>query len=158
MLGRHLGAPWPYEEGCQYLILFLAIAHVRRPRLALRIGLTVALALYFWVGNQGLGILPVLAYVLAAGYAERRNEETAGAFLRARATAWFALPLSSLALLFYCTFELRKGHLYHALYHRPHTLGLYASQWFRDASLAIGQSATYLAIGLAIIGAVAERR
>jgi hypothetical protein len=158
MLGRHLGAPWPYEEGSQYLILFLSIALMRRPRRALRVWLSVALAIYFWVGNQGLGILPVLAYTLIAGYAERRHEEPLRAFVRSRVTPWFLLPLSSLALLLYCTYGLHKGHLYHALFHRPHTLGLYTSQWFKDASLAIGQTATYVAIALAVAGTVAERR
>jgi hypothetical protein len=158
MLGRHLGAPWPYEEGFQYLILFLSIALVRRPKRALRIGLSVALAIYVWVGNQGLGILPVVLYVFAAGYAERKQLETLLEFLRARATPWLLLPLFSLALLLYCTFALRKGHLYHALFHRPHTLGVYVSQWFHDASLAIGETAVYVALALAVVGAVVERR
>jgi len=40
------------EEGFHYLILFLAISEIRRPRRARRIGLSLALAIYFWVGNQ----------------------------------------------------------------------------------------------------------
>ena len=156
-LGRHLGAPWPYEEGFQYLILFLLIASLRRPGRLVRIAFSLTLSLYFWVGNQVLGILPVLLYVLAAGYAEQQGQKLA-AFLHARWTPWLALPGLSLALLLYCTLALHAGHLYHAFFHKRHTLGFYASHWLDDASLAIGRSATYLASALAVLGASAERR
>ena len=156
-LGRHLGAPWPYEEGFQYLILFLLIAYLRRPERALRVGLSVALAIYFWVGNQGLGIVPVVLYALAAGFAERKDE-TPREFFRRRLTPWFVLPAASLALLLYCTFALGTSHLYHAFFHKRHTLGIYVARWLDDASLDIGQSATYIALAVVLLGTLAERR
>jgi hypothetical protein len=157
-LGRHLGAPWPYEEGFQYLILFLLIAYLRRPGRGFRIGLSVALAIYFWVGNQGLGIVPVVLYVLVAGYAEKQSEEKLVPFVRSRLTYWFFLPAASLATLLFCTFVLGKSHLYHAFFHKRHTLGIYIAKWLDDTSLDIGQSATYLAIGVVLLGLIAERR
>ncbi|HEX3598430.1 MAG TPA: hypothetical protein VHU80_25155, partial [Polyangiaceae bacterium] len=157
-LGRHLGAPWPYEEGFQYLILFLLVAYLRRPERGLRVGFAVALAIYFWVGNQGLGVVPVVGYVLVAGFVELGGKESLAAFVRRRLTWWFALPAASLALLFYCTFVLRRSHLYHALFHKRHTLGLYVAKWLDDAAADIGQSALYLAIAIVLLGVLAERR
>jgi hypothetical protein len=157
-LGRHLGAPWAYEEFFQYLISFLLVASVRRPGRGNRIGLCFALAVYFWTGNQMLGIAPVLAYGVAAGFAERSDDESAVAFFRRRFTAWILVPVVSFALLLYCTFHLRLGHLAHALFHKRHDLGFYYSQWLDDASTDVGAAVVHISLVLLILGIFEERR
>jgi hypothetical protein len=157
-LGRHLGAPWAYEEFFQYLIAFLVVASVRRSGRRNRIGLCFALAIYFWVGNQMLGIFPVLVYGVAAGFAERDAGEGRLAFFRRRFTAWMAVPAASLALLLYCTLKLREGHLFHALFHKRHDLGFYYSGWLQDASGDVGAAVVHLSLVLVVLGLLQERR
>jgi hypothetical protein len=157
-LGRHLGAPWAYEEFFQYLIAFLLVASARTPERRNRIGLCFALAAYFWVGNQMLGILPVLAYGVAAGFAERKDDESAVAFFRRRFTTWSAVPAASLCLLLYCTFRLRAGHLAHALFDKRHNLGFYYSGWIQDASVDVGAAVVHISLALVVLGVLQERR
>jgi len=80
------------------------------------------------------------------------------ALLRSRAAFWLVVPAASMAVLLYCTFVLRDGHLAHALFGKRHTLGLYYRRWFEDASLAIGPTATLFSLLLVVTGVVLEKR
>lgn len=158
-LGRHLGAPWAYEECLQWLICFLAVALMRRPAPAVRAGFNVAVAVYFWAGNQMLAIFPVVGFAFLSGFLEEGGRKAPLRFLRERFfTLWMLVPAASMAALLHRAIVQRHGHLAHALYDKRKPLGFWMDEWFNDAFYNVGQLVTCFSIAAVLLGLVQERR
>ncbi|HVU05997.1 MAG TPA: hypothetical protein VHE30_29810 [Polyangiaceae bacterium] len=156
---RHFGAPWMYEELCQITLLYLLLRLPRAKTGKVRFAFHAVLAIYFWTGNQMLGILPVLAYGAVAVLLERDRTEPVLPFLR-RCFLGLSLliPVASMAWLCHVTFVLHQGHLYHALYQKRHILGVYVDHWFADIHSDIGWGATWFGLAAVLVATVSERR
>src|SRR5205814_7566720 len=124
---------WQYEEFCQIGLSYLLLTLPRAKGKARRFVFHLLLAVYFWTGNQMLGIFPVLLYGAIAIVLERDRDESVPSFLGRCFGGWSTLvPIASMALLCYATFVLRQGHLFHALYQKRHVPGFYVGHWFED--------------------------
>lgn len=139
MLGRHLGAPWAHEILFQLAILWLLVRQIRKPSRAARRLLLLAVALYFWCGNQMLAIVPTLGVGVILGYWDVGKRIGLKAYLLSRFASWFLLaPVASAGWLLVVTFSYREGHLAHALFDKEKALGWYYSNWQADLTRDIG--------------------
>lgn len=144
MLGRNLGAPWAYEIGFQLALLWLVDRHLQDASSSRGAVLGCLLAAYFWCGNQMMAILPVLGFaVLACAFGQSKGERVP--FLRRKLlTPWALVPLTSAAVLCYCTFVLHEGHLYHALFEKKKEAGWYWENFYSDLIHNLGYVPTWL--------------
>ncbi|HEX7667967.1 MAG TPA: hypothetical protein VF395_00180 [Polyangiaceae bacterium] len=156
---RHLGAPWMYEQFCQFFLTYLLLRLAREPTLkGGKVAFHATLAAYFWTGNQMPGIAPVLVYGLAAAAVERDRTERASHFLWDRYGGKFVLlPVLSLGTLLYFTFVRREGHLAHALFDKRHETGFYVEHWFDDMSSDLGPGITWFGIAALVIATASVR-
>jgi hypothetical protein len=156
---RHLGAPWMYEQFCQFFLTYLLLRLARAPtRKGFKLAFHVTLAVYFWTGNQMPGIAPVLVYGLITAAVERDRAERARHFLWDRYGGKFVfLPVLSLGTLLYFTFVRREGHLAHALFDKRHETGFYVDHWFDDMFSDLGPGITWFGIAALVIATASVR-
>jgi hypothetical protein len=156
---RHLGAPWMYEQFCQFFLTYLLLRLPKGPMAGGRLAFHGTLAVYFWTGNQMPGIVPVLVYGMIAAALERAPGERALAFLgRCYGGRFLLIPAASLAMLLYVTFELREGHLAHALFDKRHETGFYVDHWFDDMFSDLGPGVTWFGIAALVIATASVPR
>ena len=156
MQSRHSGAPWMFEELLQLVILLLSLKLVEAPTPRLRVGFHLALACYFWAGNQMLGIVPVVAYAVACVvFAEK--DAVRRALLRHFGGWTLVVPVASLLVLLYLTFALRIGHLAHALFAKKHHPGFYFAHWLDDMAVDVGPAITWMALSVLVLWTLSEK-
>lgn len=158
MESRHLGAPWMYEQLLQLLIVWVQV-RLRRPQVAFRRALPILLGVYFWAGNQMLGLFPVVAYGAIALFRERDPGESLGRHVSARyGTPWWAFTASSGIALSYDTFALHRGHLFHALFEKRHVLGWYGRSFWQDLEWDLGRIGVWMMAAAFVLSLFTSRR
>lgn len=146
MLGRNLGAPWAYEIAFQLAILWLTDRHLARGSQASAAALWSTLAVYFWSGNQMLAIFPVLVFAFVAHTFVQPRERTLP-FVGSRVfSVWLVLPTTSMGVLLYCTFVLKRGHLHHALFDKQKSWGFYWDNFYSDLVHNLGYVPTWMCL------------
>lgn len=153
MLGRNLGAPWGYEIGFQLAILLLTERHLSNASPRAAGPLWCALAAYVWCGNQMLAVVPVVSFAFLAHTRSQVPGARLEFLVRKVLSYWALVPALSTTALVYCTFVLRKGHLYHALFEKRKEVGWYWDNFYSDLVHNLGYVPTWVAFA-AILGAV----